>query len=173
MNDADFLRHLSETPADDTLRLAYADWLEDQGDPRARFLRRELEIVRRATARHLYAVGDFIPFADWNRLAEPHPQAWVAEVATPCNLWLLKIPRSKHQTVVGPLRDSLKLDLMQTIRRLLELPCQAVLQASLGQISAWLQRAGLYRDPLNPDPMGLWHMKIWIERWQPDANETS
>lgn len=168
MNDADFLRQLAEAPADDTLRLAYADWLEDQGDLRGQFLRRELEIVRRATARHIYTVGEFIPFSDWNRLAGRHPATWVAEVAAPCNLWLLKVPRSRFQLVLGPLRDSLQLDLPQTLRRLAELPCQAVVQASLGQIRAWLQRACLYRDPSNPDPVGFWHVKIRIERWQPE-----
>jgi uncharacterized protein (TIGR02996 family) len=47
--DADFLRNLLHDPADDTTRLVYADWLDEQGDAtaraRAEFLRLELEIA--------------------------------------------------------------------------------------------------------------------------------
>lgn len=42
-SDADFLAKLQAEPADDTTRIVYADWLEEQGDPvsiaRANFLR--------------------------------------------------------------------------------------------------------------------------------------
>jgi uncharacterized protein (TIGR02996 family) len=42
-DEDDFLRKLLENPADDTTRLVYADWLDEQGDPvsvaKAKFLR--------------------------------------------------------------------------------------------------------------------------------------
>ncbi len=42
-DERDFLRKLLENPADDTTRLVYADWLDEQGDPasvqKAEFLR--------------------------------------------------------------------------------------------------------------------------------------
>jgi uncharacterized protein (TIGR02996 family) len=41
-----FLHALRERPADDLPRLAYADWLEEQDDPRGRYLRVELELSR-------------------------------------------------------------------------------------------------------------------------------
>src|SRR5947209_3246706 len=40
MNDVDrFLQAIRESPADDDLRLVFADWLEDQGDPRGQLMR--------------------------------------------------------------------------------------------------------------------------------------
>jgi len=40
MNHEDgFLQAMLETPDDDALRLVYADWLEERGDPRAEFIR--------------------------------------------------------------------------------------------------------------------------------------
>src|SRR5262245_38486286 len=36
-----FLRAIAAEPGDDTVRLVYADWLEERGDPRAEFLRLE------------------------------------------------------------------------------------------------------------------------------------
>ena len=47
MTDAGFLRAIHEDPADDTARLAYADWLEERGDVRAEYLRAELALARR------------------------------------------------------------------------------------------------------------------------------
>jgi uncharacterized protein (TIGR02996 family) len=44
MTDDDFLRSIVAAPEDDFLRLAYADWLQEQGDPRGEFLRVEHEL---------------------------------------------------------------------------------------------------------------------------------
>jgi uncharacterized protein (TIGR02996 family) len=41
-----FLLDLRERPDDDLTRLAYADWLEEQDDPRGRYLRVEVELSR-------------------------------------------------------------------------------------------------------------------------------
>ena len=38
-NDAGFIRAIAAAPADDNLRLVYADWLEERGDLRGEFLR--------------------------------------------------------------------------------------------------------------------------------------
>jgi uncharacterized protein (TIGR02996 family) len=44
MSDEDaFLAAIAATPADDTPRLVYADWLDDRNDPRAEYLRLEVE----------------------------------------------------------------------------------------------------------------------------------
>jgi uncharacterized protein (TIGR02996 family) len=40
-----FLQQLQANPADDATRLIYADWLEDQDDPRGRYLRLEVELA--------------------------------------------------------------------------------------------------------------------------------
>src|SRR5262249_27280351 len=41
-----FLRSIYNQPDDDALRLIYADWLEERGDPRAEFLRLEVQLHR-------------------------------------------------------------------------------------------------------------------------------
>jgi uncharacterized protein (TIGR02996 family) len=40
-----FIDAIAENPDDDTARLVYADWLEDRGDPRAEYLRLEVELA--------------------------------------------------------------------------------------------------------------------------------
>jgi uncharacterized protein (TIGR02996 family) len=47
MNDSDaFLQAILQNPDDDQLRLIYADWLEERGDPRAEFIRVQYERPR-------------------------------------------------------------------------------------------------------------------------------
>lgn len=41
-----FLAAICDNPADDTPRLIYADWLEERGDPRAEFIRVQVELAR-------------------------------------------------------------------------------------------------------------------------------
>jgi uncharacterized protein (TIGR02996 family) len=48
--EIDFLREIEGSPAEETARLIYADWLEERGDPRAEYLRLECEL-------HQLAVG--------------------------------------------------------------------------------------------------------------------
>ena len=45
-HDDAFLQTLRENPGDDVTRFVYADWLEECGDPRARYIRLELQLVR-------------------------------------------------------------------------------------------------------------------------------
>jgi uncharacterized protein (TIGR02996 family) len=53
MGDEAFLRAILASPEDAAPRLVYADWLEEQGDPRAELLRHEWDLPR-------------ITFTDWN-----------------------------------------------------------------------------------------------------------
>jgi uncharacterized protein (TIGR02996 family) len=46
VEDEAFLRAIAAAPADDLPRLVYADWLEERDDPRAAFLRAEVELTR-------------------------------------------------------------------------------------------------------------------------------
>jgi uncharacterized protein (TIGR02996 family) len=45
-NDAAFLRSVLASPNDDVVRLVCADWLEEQNDPRAEFLRLEHQLLK-------------------------------------------------------------------------------------------------------------------------------
>jgi uncharacterized protein (TIGR02996 family) len=40
-----FIDAIAEDPDDDTARLVYADWLDERGDPRAEYLRLEVELA--------------------------------------------------------------------------------------------------------------------------------
>src|SRR5262245_28957102 len=44
MSEEAFIRGLLENPEDDTLRLVYADWLEEHGDNRSEFLRAAIAV---------------------------------------------------------------------------------------------------------------------------------
>ncbi len=44
MEEEAFLRAISAAPDDSAVRLIYADWLEDQGDPRAEFVRLQVRL---------------------------------------------------------------------------------------------------------------------------------
>ncbi len=60
MNPEDgFLANLARSPEDIATRLAYADWLEDRGDPRAAYLRLRCELLdqREANARRDLEAG--------------------------------------------------------------------------------------------------------------------
>jgi uncharacterized protein (TIGR02996 family) len=52
MKDADFLRTILDLPDDDVCRLAYADWLQERGDPasalRGEFVQVQIQLARRA-----------------------------------------------------------------------------------------------------------------------------
>lgn len=45
-DEAGFLKAIAADPADETARLAYADWLADRGDPRAEFVRLSADFLR-------------------------------------------------------------------------------------------------------------------------------
>src|SRR5262245_15858513 len=69
-----FLRAICDNPADDTARLAFADWLDENGDPnRAEFIRLQIVIPRHQHERE----------ARYSRLrelfAENHT-TWLAEL---------------------------------------------------------------------------------------------
>jgi uncharacterized protein (TIGR02996 family) len=50
MTRESFLRAIFEKPDDDFLRLVYADWLEEHGDPRGEFIRVQCELATRLRA---------------------------------------------------------------------------------------------------------------------------
>src|SRR3954468_19371757 len=50
-----FLKAIQDAPGDDALRLVYADWLEEGGDPRGEFIRVAEEIAQAAPHTDRYA----------------------------------------------------------------------------------------------------------------------
>lgn len=48
-DEAGFLQAILDSPDDDGIRLIYADWLEERGDPRGEFIRLQCHLARLAT----------------------------------------------------------------------------------------------------------------------------
>src|SRR5262249_2869178 len=74
-----FLADIIANPDDDDLRLVYADWLEDHGQPeRAEFIRLQIEVARRTG-------GEDSRWLIWKKrprekeLLEKHGKAWIEE----------------------------------------------------------------------------------------------
>ncbi len=91
MNEAAFLDALAADPLDGVTRRVYADWLEERGDPRAEYLRREIELAD-------------IPIDDprWPALAcwvrervDAHDPAWVAAACPLYEVWLHGYPEGE------------------------------------------------------------------------------
>lgn len=51
-NEESFLHEILASPRDDDRRLVYADWLEEQGDPRCEYIRAECEFAQLADGQH-------------------------------------------------------------------------------------------------------------------------
>lgn len=81
--EAAFIREIAREPDDDAPRLIFADWLEEQGDLRAEFIRVQCEMER--TAWHEER---------WWQLYE-HEQALISEHA---EQWLTQFPRHRGVT---------------------------------------------------------------------------
>jgi uncharacterized protein (TIGR02996 family) len=76
-SEADFLASLRETPDDDDLRLIFSDWLEDQDDGRAEFLR--LQVQRRRLAPDDPGQADLVQRQ--NALIQRSLRGWLAPLA--------------------------------------------------------------------------------------------
>jgi uncharacterized protein (TIGR02996 family) len=86
-----FLTALAERPGDDTLRLVYADWLDEHGQPdRAAFLRLEVQL-RRAER----GPGWFALCRAFLRAADATPDDWREVVSRP------RLPGAKWQRRLG------------------------------------------------------------------------
>ena len=72
-----FLAAILGAPADEVVRLAYADWLEERSDPRGRYLRAEVGVFQPAAG---------VPNTAHDRLSELADgldPVWVARVSRP------------------------------------------------------------------------------------------
>ena len=84
--DFPFLRAIFNQPDDDTLRLVYADWLQERGDPRAEYLRLDVEQRRSADGTALAKQR--------NELAPKLDGRWVD--------WMRQAAEPAHGSPVGP-----------------------------------------------------------------------
>jgi uncharacterized protein (TIGR02996 family) len=76
MTHEGFLQAILEEPDNDDVRLIYADWLQEQGDPRGEFIHLQVRRARRPA-------GEPVPEAESKReqqLREDHQREWVGEL---------------------------------------------------------------------------------------------
>ena len=96
-----FLNQLAVEPGDEVTRLVYADWLEDQGDPRAAYLRAETELAG--------LTEDDPRYAELNRTVSEQaaalPEEWLAVAGRKWDVWLLGYEPIVIITVIKAIRD--------------------------------------------------------------------
>src|SRR5271165_3238904 len=87
MTDDAFCRAIAEAPEDTARRLVYADWLEEQGDPRAEFIRADLRLAAMSA----------------DDLDRPWLQDQLQEMSTALDpAWLARLDRTPIENCVLP-----------------------------------------------------------------------
>src|SRR4051794_2009386 len=96
-----FLKQLAAHPDDDTTRLVYADWLDEQGDERGSYLRGEVELARLddADPRHAELRNELTTLR-WG-IAED----WLAQAGKRFDVWLLGYPPTRKIAVIKVIRE--------------------------------------------------------------------
>ena len=80
-DEDDFLRKLLENPADDTVRLVYADWLDERGDPESRMKATFLRLTARLGERKKPGKWRTAIQDELRPLAAKLPTDWLAIVS--------------------------------------------------------------------------------------------
>lgn len=80
IDDEAFIRAIIDAPGDDAPRLVYADWLDEHGDPRGRYVREEMTCFRAAYR----SDSDTLPGPpDFQRLMDSLDPVWIARISRP------------------------------------------------------------------------------------------
>jgi uncharacterized protein (TIGR02996 family) len=96
-----FLETLATNPADDVTRLVYADWLDERGDPRGRYLRLEMELAELAAAdprlagleAELRELRDVWLSSEWCELAGKRWDVWLLAYHPHRKIMVIKVIR--------------------------------------------------------------------------------
>jgi uncharacterized protein (TIGR02996 family) len=101
-DEQDFLQQIRERPHDEAIRLVFADWLEEAGDPRAEFLRVDAQLAQMDRADPAYEVRLF----HWRDLRDGLPADWQLllgrSVVENCGLKLLPCPQKWNDLDATP-----------------------------------------------------------------------
>src|SRR5262249_47507300 len=117
-DEAHFIEALRATPGDQALRLIYADWLEERGDPPADYLRLENEILR-----HLNddtALEQLTP--QLAGLLTKLDAAWIEETGRKCEVYLIECDPTLRLSFVKLYFIDEKLGHLREGRECVELP---------------------------------------------------
>jgi uncharacterized protein (TIGR02996 family) len=81
-----FLQAIIESPGDDTVRLVYADWLEEQGDPRGEFIRVQCRLATMAADDRGRPSLEELE----HQLLERHQEVWLGPLRPLLNRWAFR-----------------------------------------------------------------------------------
>src|SRR5579862_3434909 len=97
MTENDFISAIRANPDDDSTRLIYADWLEERGDLRGRFIRLQIELAQLPSQDSRRAeLKDQIK----DLLAE-HEESWVGPVRQWCSRWHFRRGLLEHVEITA------------------------------------------------------------------------
>src|SRR5205814_1998554 len=96
-----FLLDIEDHPADDTARLVYADWLEERGDPRGRYLRAEVELAGLSEGDPRYAVLE----EELRRLRPDIDPIWLTRAGKRYELLLHSYPQACKINLILRIRE--------------------------------------------------------------------
>jgi uncharacterized protein (TIGR02996 family) len=97
MNDAAFLEAIAAAADDDAPRLIYADWLEERGDPRSRFIRLQCALEHLSpTDPHRFELED-----EADDLLTRHGEEWVKPLAGLAHAWRFRRGLVEHVEAPG------------------------------------------------------------------------
>jgi uncharacterized protein (TIGR02996 family) len=137
--EAAFLQALESDPGDDLTRLVYADWLDERGDARGRYLRLEIEASQEA----------------WNQDREPGQVAellalrpgfypdWLARAGKRWDLQLCGFESNRIAFVARAFRDVTSWGYKEIIVWCKSAPCCVLTEVDLAQAQAGLR---VFRD---------------------------
>jgi uncharacterized protein (TIGR02996 family) len=126
MTDDSFIAAIRAAPDDEALRLVYADWLEERGDPRAEYLRLVAELAARA--------GSQRPSAELRArlrdLSETIGRDWREAVGGRFDLVLISVRPGQVVPTIAVLREMVGCGIPEAMR-LVERPLPAVVLRGL------------------------------------------
>jgi uncharacterized protein (TIGR02996 family) len=96
-----FLAQLAADPGDDATRLVYADWLDERGDVRGRYLRVELELA--SLAEHDERIPELEE--ELNQLRQECSEGWADAAGKRWDVWLLNYRQTRKIQVIKLLRE--------------------------------------------------------------------
>jgi uncharacterized protein (TIGR02996 family) len=100
--DQGFLQAILASPDDDTHRLVYADWLDERGDPRGRYLRAEVQLAALTEEDPAYAARE----AELQALREGLDPTWLILAGKRYDLYLESYEPSRKILVIKLIREA-------------------------------------------------------------------
>jgi uncharacterized protein (TIGR02996 family) len=149
-----FLETLAAHPGDDVTRLVYADWLDERGDPRGRYLRLEIELA--GAAEDDERVGQLE--AELRQLRGDFSTEWADVAGKRWDVWLLAYLPYRKISVIKVIRELTGCGLVEGKRASDEIPalvCPNRWRSEAEAHAAQLREAAYL--PADAPPIGAFH----------------